>query len=80
MQSLPARKRAALLQSLPAEEQAAVLQSLPLEKRLAGLSAEQIRQYLDQLTANTCYAVKSRGEKSNGVPVVRDKGGGACGR
>jgi hypothetical protein len=28
-----------------------VLQSLPPEKRLAGLSPEQIRQYLDQLTA-----------------------------
>jgi hypothetical protein len=36
-----------VLQSLPPE----VLQSLPPEKRLAGLSAEQIRGYLDQLTA-----------------------------
>jgi hypothetical protein len=27
------------------------LQALPLEQRLAGLSAEQIRHYLDQLTA-----------------------------
>jgi hypothetical protein len=33
------------------EEQQAVLQALPLENRLAGLSAEQIRAYLDRLTA-----------------------------
>jgi len=39
------------LQSLPPERQQEVLQSLPPEKRLAGLSPEQIRQYLDQLTA-----------------------------
>jgi hypothetical protein len=48
-------ERREILQSLPPEEQEAVLQSLlqslPPEKRLAGLSAEQIRQYLDQLTA-----------------------------
>jgi hypothetical protein len=36
---------------LTPEEQQEVLQALPPEKRLAGLSAEQIRQYLDQLTA-----------------------------
>jgi hypothetical protein len=35
---------------LTPEEQEEVLQSLPPERRLAGLSAEQIRQYLDQLT------------------------------
>jgi hypothetical protein len=36
---------------LTPEERREVLQSLPPEERLAGLSAEQIRQYLDQLTA-----------------------------
>jgi hypothetical protein len=36
---------------LTPQEQQEVLQSLPLEKRLAGLSPEQIRQYLEQLTA-----------------------------
>ena len=36
---------------LKLRERREVLQSLPAEERLAGLSAEQIRQYLDQLTA-----------------------------
>src|SRR5262245_13746496 len=36
---------------LTPEEQQEVLQALPPEKRLAGLSAEQIRQYLDRLSA-----------------------------
>jgi hypothetical protein len=36
---------------LTLEERREVLNSLPPEERLAGLSAEQIRQYLDQLTA-----------------------------
>ncbi len=36
---------------LTLEEQGEVLQSLPPERRLAGLSLEQIRQYLDRLTA-----------------------------
>jgi hypothetical protein len=36
---------------LTPEEQQKVLQTLPPEKRLEGLSAEQIRQYLDQLSA-----------------------------
>jgi hypothetical protein len=35
---------------LTPEEQQQVLQALPPERRLAGLSAQQIRQYLDQLT------------------------------
>ena len=48
---LTAEERRAVLESLPPEEQEEVLRSLPPEKRLAGLSAEQIRQYLDQLTA-----------------------------
>jgi hypothetical protein len=36
---------------LTLEEQVDVLQSLPPEARLAGLTAEQIRQYLDRLSA-----------------------------
>lgn len=36
---------------LPPEERREVLQSLPPEELLAALSAEQIREYLDQLTA-----------------------------
>ncbi len=48
---LTAKDRWELLQSLPPEERHKFLQSLPPEERLAGLSPEQIRQYLDQLTA-----------------------------
>jgi hypothetical protein len=51
LESLPPEERRAVLESLPPAEQEAVLQALPPERRLAGLSAEQIRQYLDQLTA-----------------------------
>jgi hypothetical protein len=36
---------------LTPEEREEVLKALPPEQRLAGLSAEQIRQYLDRLTA-----------------------------
>ncbi len=36
---------------LTPQEQQELLQALPPERRLAGLSAEQIRQYLDQLAA-----------------------------
>jgi hypothetical protein len=36
---------------LTPEEQDKVLQAFPPERRLAGLSEEEIRQYLDQLTA-----------------------------
>jgi hypothetical protein len=39
------------LQMLPPEKQRKLLRSLPLEERLAGLSAEEIKRYLDQLTA-----------------------------
>ena len=46
----PEEQREAL-ERLPPEQRREVLQSLPLEERLVGLSAEQIRQYLDQLTA-----------------------------
>ena len=45
---LPPEKQEEVLQSLPPERR---LAGLPLEERLAGLSAEQIRQYLDRLTA-----------------------------
>jgi hypothetical protein len=48
LQALPPEKQQELLQALPPERR---LAGLPPELRLAGLSAEQIRQYLDQLTA-----------------------------
>lgn len=48
---LTPEEQAAALQSLPPVEQEALLKSLPPEQRLAGLSEEQIRKYLDQLTA-----------------------------
>jgi hypothetical protein len=52
------------LQALPPEQQQQVLQALPPERRLAGLSAEQIRQYLDQLSARrTASARKPRRKK-----------------
>jgi hypothetical protein len=40
-----------VLARLSPERRREVLESLPLEERLAGLSAEEIRQYLDRLTA-----------------------------
>ena len=43
---------------LSPEEQEEVLRSLPPERRLAGLSAEQIRQYLDQVTAGRPAATR----------------------
>jgi hypothetical protein len=49
-QLTPEEQREAL-QALPPEKQQEVLQALPPERRLAGLSPEQIRQYLDRLTA-----------------------------
>jgi hypothetical protein len=45
---LTPEERRQVLQALPPEER---LAGLPLEARLAGLPPEQIRQYLDQLTA-----------------------------
>jgi hypothetical protein len=48
LESLSPEHRQEVLQSLPAEER---LAGLAPEVRLAGLSAEQIRHYLDQLTA-----------------------------
>jgi hypothetical protein len=43
-------ERREVLQSLPVKERQELLHSLPPAERLAGLSAEEIRQYLDQLT------------------------------
>jgi MgtE intracellular N domain len=51
LESLPAGERREILESLPPKEQQEMLKALPPEERLAGLSAEQIQQYLDQLTA-----------------------------
>jgi hypothetical protein len=48
---LTPEERRQALERLSPEDRREVLQSLPAEERLAGLSAEQIRQYLDQLTA-----------------------------
>jgi hypothetical protein len=48
LRSLTPEEREELLRSLPPEER---LAGLPLEERLAGLSAEQIREYLDRLSA-----------------------------
>jgi Mg/Co/Ni transporter MgtE len=48
---LTPEERREALESLPLEEREEVLQTLPPEERMAGLSPEQIRQYLDQLTA-----------------------------
>jgi hypothetical protein len=48
LQRLPPEQRRELLKSLPPEER---LAGLPPEERLAGLTAEQVRQYLDRLTA-----------------------------
>ncbi len=52
LQALPPEKQRELLQALSPEKQRELLQALPLEQRLAGLSEEQIRQYLEQLTAH----------------------------
>jgi hypothetical protein len=48
---LTRQERQETLQGLPPEERRELLQGLPPEERLAGLSEEQIRHYLDQLTA-----------------------------
>jgi hypothetical protein len=49
---------------LTPEEREDVIKSLPPEERLAGLSAEQIRQYLDRLSAERSAAPrKPRGKK-----------------
>jgi hypothetical protein len=48
---------------LTPEEQEEVLRALPLERRLAGLSAEQLRQYLDRLTAGRPASPRKRRKK-----------------
>jgi hypothetical protein len=48
---------------LTPEEREDVIKSLPPEERLAGLSAEQIRQYLDQLTAERPATPRKRRPK-----------------
>ena len=48
---------------LTPEEQEKLLQKLPMEKRLAGLSAEQIRQYLDGLSAERPAAPRKPRQK-----------------
>jgi hypothetical protein len=56
LHALPPEKRKEVLQALPPEERKEVLQALPPEERMAGLSPEQIRQYLDRLTAGRTAA------------------------
>jgi hypothetical protein len=51
LESLPPEERREILESLPPEERREILESLPPEERLAGLSEEQIRQYLERMTA-----------------------------
>ncbi len=66
VQSLPPEERREVVQSLPPEERREVVQSLPPEERLAGLSAEQIQQYLDQLTGRRKAGARaSRGARSD---------------
>lgn len=48
LQALPPKERQEVLRTLPPEER---LAGLPPEERLAGLSEEQIRRYLERLTA-----------------------------
>jgi hypothetical protein len=51
LQSLSPQERQQMLQSLSPQERQQMLQSLSPQERLAGLSAEQIRRYLQRLTA-----------------------------
>jgi hypothetical protein len=51
LQRLSPEHRQEVLRSLPEEERRNVLRSLPPEELLGALSAEQIREYLDRLTA-----------------------------
>jgi hypothetical protein len=67
LQSLSPEERRQALQSLSPEERRQVLQSLPPEERLAGLSVDQIRQYLDRLTAGPPEPRKSRRKKERGA-------------
>ena len=49
--ALPPEKQQEIFRALPPEKQQEMFRALPPEQRMAGLSAEQIRQYLEQLTA-----------------------------
>jgi hypothetical protein len=62
-QELTPEEIADVLQTLPPEELADLLRSVPLEKRLAGLSEDQIRQYLEQLTAGRPSRLPKRRRK-----------------
>ncbi len=53
LQSLSPSEQREALERLSPEQRREILQSLPAEERLAGLSAEEIRRYLDQLTAGS---------------------------
>ena len=53
---LSLEERQAVLKDLSPVERRALLESLAPEERLAGLSPEQIRQYLEQLTAGRSTA------------------------
>ena len=48
---LTPEERRELLESLPPGDHRQILESLPPDERLAGLTEEQIREYLDRLTA-----------------------------
>jgi hypothetical protein len=61
MKSLPPEEQAELLQALPPEKR---LAGLSAEKRLAGLSADQIRHYLDRLSAESPAAPRKRRRKT----------------
>ena len=63
LESLPPEERRQVLESLPPEERRRVLQSLPAEELLSVLSADQIRRYLEQLTAARSQPRKSRRKK-----------------
>jgi hypothetical protein len=47
------------LPELTPQQRAEVLQALPPEERLAGLTPEQVRQYLDKLTAGPSAPARS---------------------
>ncbi len=50
---------------LPAKDQVEVLRKLPPERLLAGLSAEEIRKYLEKLTADTTSPARKPRRKQN---------------
>jgi hypothetical protein len=58
----PEEQREAL-QRLAPERRQELLQSLPPEERLAGMSAEEVRHYLDQLTAGSPTGPRKRRRK-----------------